>query len=317
MPGAQNPWTVVSIRVWQNSLIVSGSQSRLLCTRSNSALRPRQCAMCIASQTRPSRLRSSLYGRAQTPSRVALVTESRLANRVTSTPRATSPSASSETTCSHGPYARGGVRHAIGPSNATFIRYLQASRAHHTRVSQDTSRVTLPRPGRPSAVDRGSSPPEIGAGTSTIPGDPLVFRENRVELALRLDEHVEGLSPLLVRAAEAHLAERVHDPEDRIAVVLRLRHRLVAILLPGRVFRRPLGLRPASLGEREPLASATLLGRDEAFVLEQLQRRVDRAGAAAPDAAGAALQLLDHLVSLHGPLDEQRPHAVSHVLAAA
>ena len=49
------------------------------------------------------RRRSSAESPGHMPSRRAEVTESRVANNVTSTPRATSPSASMPVTCSHGP----------------------------------------------------------------------------------------------------------------------------------------------------------------------------------------------------------------------
>ena len=42
MLGEQNPCTVVTIGVRHKELIASGSQSRWLCTRSNSSLRSRQ-----------------------------------------------------------------------------------------------------------------------------------------------------------------------------------------------------------------------------------------------------------------------------------
>jgi hypothetical protein len=48
------------------------------------------------------------------------------------------------------------------------------------------------------------------------------------------------------------------------------------------------------------------LGLDETFVLQQLERGVDRAGARPPDAAGAAFQLLNHFVAVHRPLEQQR-----------
>src|SRR5690606_33397100 len=47
--------------------------------------------------------------------------ESAVANSVTSTPRFANPSVSTEATCSHGPYLRGGVRQAIGASMAIFM----------------------------------------------------------------------------------------------------------------------------------------------------------------------------------------------------
>ena len=42
-----------------------------------------------------------------------------MANKVTSTPRLTSPSVNREENCSHGPYPRGGTRQEIGARIAT------------------------------------------------------------------------------------------------------------------------------------------------------------------------------------------------------
>src|SRR5665648_73861 len=47
--------------------------------------------------------------------------ESAVANKVTSIPFSIRPSVIFEVTCSHGPYFRGGVRHATGDNTATFI----------------------------------------------------------------------------------------------------------------------------------------------------------------------------------------------------
>jgi hypothetical protein len=99
----EKPWIVVTIGAAQCRENASGSQSRWLCTRSNSPERRSACATWIASHTRPSRSGLSSYPVGATPSSVALVTESSVANSVTSTPRAARPSASSPATVSHGP----------------------------------------------------------------------------------------------------------------------------------------------------------------------------------------------------------------------
>src|SRR5438552_15364157 len=51
--------------------------------------------------------------------RRAVVRESAVANKVTSTPRFTRPSVKREANCSQGPYSRGGTRHEIGARIAT------------------------------------------------------------------------------------------------------------------------------------------------------------------------------------------------------
>src|SRR5262249_13007116 len=62
---------------------------------------------------------------------------------------------------------------------------------------------------------------------------------------------------------------------------------------------------------------------DQALVVEQLQRRVHRAGAGLPDSVAALCDLLNHLVAVHRPLGEQgqdgRPHvtALAAIVAAA
>ena len=94
---------VVTIGAAQSSEKLNGSQSRLLCTRSNSPDRFRACATCSASQTLPSMSGFSAYGTAHTLSSSAAVTESPVANSVTSMPSATRPSVIRLVTCSHGP----------------------------------------------------------------------------------------------------------------------------------------------------------------------------------------------------------------------
>src|SRR5579871_2159088 len=65
--------------------------------------------------------RSSSYPRSTTACRRALVTESLVANKVTSQPRETSPSAILPATVSQAPYCRGGVRQATGARIATLL----------------------------------------------------------------------------------------------------------------------------------------------------------------------------------------------------
>src|ERR1700674_2684789 len=64
---------------------------------------------------------SSSYPLSTTACRRARVTESLLANNVTSQPRATSPSVMLLATVSQAPYCRGGVRQAIGDRTATLL----------------------------------------------------------------------------------------------------------------------------------------------------------------------------------------------------
>src|ERR1022692_2542036 len=70
--------------------------------------------MCRYSATLGSTVESSSYPRSTTAWRRARVTESPVANSVTSQPCATRPSVMLPATVSHAPYCRGGVRHATG-----------------------------------------------------------------------------------------------------------------------------------------------------------------------------------------------------------
>ena len=103
MSGSEKPCTVVIIGARQWAENANGSQSIWLWTSSNSPDRSRAWATCSASQIRPSIVSSSAYPCGHTPARVAVVCESRVANRVTSTPRATRLSVSRLATRSHGP----------------------------------------------------------------------------------------------------------------------------------------------------------------------------------------------------------------------
>src|SRR3954451_24818232 len=126
---------------------------------------------------RPSRSGSSWYGRGHTPSSVALVRESSVANSVTSTPRAVSPSASRETTCSQGPYARGGVRHAIGPSSATFTTPPRTFRAY--RHHEPSQLLKWAAEGKCARLPERASNVRSGPLVEVVPGDRLRRRARR------------------------------------------------------------------------------------------------------------------------------------------
>ena len=82
---------------------MSGRKSKLLCSRSNSAARSKAAAMCVHSAALASIVWSSDQPVGTTDESVAVVTESPLAKRVTSWPRATRPSVSNEANSSQGP----------------------------------------------------------------------------------------------------------------------------------------------------------------------------------------------------------------------
>ena len=68
------------------------------------------------------------------------------------------------------------------------------------------------------------------------------------------------------------------------------------------------GTRLAVGGQREDLAPILIGARDETFVGEQLQRRIDRTGARLPRPARALGEFLDDLVAVHRLLGQQRQH---------
>ncbi len=75
-------------------------------------------------------------------------------------------------------------------------------------------------------------------------------------------------------------------------------------------------VRGARLGERREAAPAVGRELDEPLVLEQVQGRVDRAGARAPLALAALRDLLDDLVPVHGLLGEEQQDGGADVAAA-
>lgn len=85
--------------------------------------------ICKHSQT----LASAGYspnGRSHTACSVAVVTASAVANKVASIPFFTRASVNTDTTCSQGPYLRGGVLQVMGARIATFTQnnlYIQCS----------------------------------------------------------------------------------------------------------------------------------------------------------------------------------------------
>src|SRR6185312_17050392 len=98
----------------------------------------------------------------------------------------------------------------------------------------------------------------------------------------------------------------------------RLRVALTAGLLPrsGLVGVARLDLRETLDGEAVGLAPVDLLRGDQALVLELLQRGVDRAGAGAPGAFAALLDLLHDLVAVAGLLGEQQQCRCADVASA-
>src|SRR5262249_28339213 len=128
-------------------------------------------------------------------------------------------------------------------------------------------------------------------------------------------QDLRRLLQLLVVVGAGHLLGGTHQPEHLLAS-LEAGGILIA-LLPGPTAFAPLRRSLlAGLSERIDLAALDLLRRDQPLVLEQLERGVDRAGAGGPTAAGALLELLNHLVAMHGPIGEQREDSAADVASA-
>src|SRR5260370_18197748 len=125
-----------------------------------------------------------------------------------------------------------------------------------------------------------------------------------------------GLLALTFLPGLTHLHRRRHHAE---AEALHLRERLRAgTHLPR---RRRVGATLGGLGlpgvrEVEDPLALDVLAANQALVLEELQGRVDRAGAGPPHAAAASRHLLVHLVAMHRALVEQAPEGCPHVASA-
>src|SRR4051794_33303942 len=129
----------------------------------------------------------------------------------------------------------------------------------------------------------------------------VTLGEDRVELAPGLGEHLCGLLHLRGGAGGGDLPDRGHGLADhllQVAAVVGL-----ALLRERRPYGRHLvgvlgDVAPSGLREPQDLAAGVLPGREQALVLELLDRRVDRSGARPPRAVGALGDLLDHLVAV-------------------
>src|SRR5207247_8742064 len=94
---------------------------------------------------------------------------------------------------------------------------------------------------------------------------------------------------------------------------------VAAHVLPGGrpVLAALLQVRAAGVGEGEQLAPVGLFRADQPLVLELLKRRIDRAGARAPQALAALLDLLHDLVAVARLLGEQQQGSCARVAAAS
>ena len=126
-------------------------------------------------------------------------------------------------------------------------------------------------------------PPGRAAPGGPAPGGLLLFGQDRVEALSRLDQQLPHPLDLLRRAALGDLPNRSERLENRATQVHRAGIGPLGDLVPGRGVRRAaLGLGPALIRQRVPLATVGLLDRHQTLVLEHLERGVDRAGARLP-----------------------------------
>src|SRR5439155_17896728 len=89
-------------------------------------------------------------------------------------------------------------------------------------------------------------------------------------------------------------------------------------LLPRRAEPLPVlvEMRAAGVGELVDRAALARLAANQAFVREELERGIDRAGARAPGALAPLLELLHHLVAVPRLLFEQKQDRGADVAAA-
>ena len=133
---------------------------------------------------------------------------------------------------------------------------------------------------------RGSRARHLGERCSGLAGlvgvglDADVLAEERVDAPASVVEDVERARDLVLRARLDDLHDRRAELEDRVAQPAGGGVGGLADLLPRRALRgAAVGLGDALCSEREAPLAVDFLGRDEPLVLEELERRVDRAGA--------------------------------------
>ena len=152
------------------------------------------------------------------------------------------------------------------------------------------------------------SDPLVAVGYCSSPSAGGVAGQQAVEAAAGLLEDGLGLPELVLRARLGDLHGGDRQRLGGVAELMELTRGALADGLPRRAHPLTVGLDVggALVGQRERLAPVVLGGTDEALVLQLRQRGVDRAGARAPDAAAALLELLHQAVAVAGLLGEQQ-----------
>src|SRR3954451_21540006 len=106
---------------------------------------------------------------------------------------------------------------------------------------------------------------------------------------------------------------------DRVAEVWGTFARVGRGLIPWRCLGggELLGRLPAGRGKARHLLAVLVLRGNQALVVEQLDGRIDGTGARAPGPAAALANLLDHLVAVHRPVEEEEQGGRTDVAAAS
>src|SRR5579875_280897 len=143
------------------------------------------------------------------------------------------------------------------------------------------------------------------------------FAQDAVDLAARVVDDVEDALLLLGARRVCGLRHRTEQLTQGSPQVDLRRIGVFGDLLP-RWCGHLLCCGPSFLGQlEEPLAALGTGTDDQAFVYQQLQGRVHRAGARAPQVLAALSDFLDHLVAVHRPLGEQHQNCSTDVTATA
>jgi hypothetical protein len=131
------------------------------------------------------------------------------------------------------------------------------------------------------------------------------FAEDAVDLAAGVVDDVDDPVLLLLVGGVGGLCDGADQLRDSAAQVDVAGLDAVGDLLPRRGLDFLRG-GAAVVGQLEKLlAAVTFACHQQALVDQQLQRRVDRAGAGPPQVLAALGDLLDHLVAMHWPLGQE------------
>ncbi len=161
-----------------------------------------------------------------------------------------------------------------------------------------------PRRGGRRRVRRG------GVGRTAV-----VFREQPVQAASGLDQQLAGLAG---GGRAAHLRQLERGGHHLVQQVTELDGVGTAAEGPwsaAAAARGRVGRGAACLGQLEDPPAVPLGSPHEPFVLQLLERGIDRAGARPPAAVAPSFELRDHLVAVHRLLGQEAEDRAAHVTA--